>query len=194
MAAAFDEVRFGRENMLDLRSSLPTAAEAIHRSELFLRERQVTGADAVLIITGRGNQSADGVPVVRPAVEKVLARLRRAGVVAQWSEHTPGSFVITPAPLRALFEAPRRHREAPRHVAVDPSVLTGLEQGTRDVLRQLAIRTLHALSAPAEDSFVQDEMQRQFGVLSAAVAAGPDREARLCAAARRVLDEMDDLV
>src|SRR3989304_6999857 len=103
-------LRFGRENTLDLRSSLPTGAEAAHRAELFLRERQVASAPEVLVITGRGNQSADGVPVVRPAVAAVLARLRRQGVVAGWQEHTPGSFVVTPAPITALLEAPRRRR------------------------------------------------------------------------------------
>jgi hypothetical protein len=193
VAAAFDEVRFGRENMLDLRSSLPTATEASRRAELFLRERQVAGATACLVITGRGNQSANGVPVVRPAVERVFLRLRRTGVVGEWSEHTPGSFVVTPAPLRALFEAPRRHGDQRRTTVVDPAALSGLQPATREVLRQLAVRSLHALSVPADESFVHDEMQRQFALLSAAVVAGPDRESRLCTAALRVLDELDDI-
>ncbi len=77
---------------------------------------------------------------------------------------------------------------------MDPEALAGLQQSTRDLLRQLAIRTLQGLSGPTAESFVHDEMQRQFGLLSAAVAAGPDREARMYAAARRVIDEMDDLV
>ena len=107
MAAAFDTLRFGRENTLDLRSGLPSGADAAHRAELFLRQRQMDGANEVLVITGRGNQSTDGVPVVRPAVAAVLARLRRQGVVAGWEEHTPGSFAITPAPITALLGALR---------------------------------------------------------------------------------------
>jgi len=68
VAAAFDTLRFGRENTLDLRSGLPSGAEAAHRAELFLRQRQMDSAHEVLVITGRGNQSADGVPVVRASV------------------------------------------------------------------------------------------------------------------------------
>lgn len=192
VAAAFDELRFGRDNMLDLRTSLPTAAEASRRAETFLRERQVTGATECLIVTGRGNQSAHGVPVVRPAVERVLARLRRRGVVEGWQEHTPGSFVVMPASLRALFEAPRRHGERERAVERDPVALEGLESATRRALRRLAIRSLQALGAPTEESFVEDEMQRQFALLASAIPPSPDRDVRLRAAADRAFDELDE--
>ena len=111
MASAFDVLRFGRQNTLDLRSSLPSGPEAARRAEAFLRERQVAQSREVLVITGRGNQSEGGVAVVRPTVVAALSRLRRLGVVDGWQEHTPGSFVVTPALITALFEAPRRRRE-----------------------------------------------------------------------------------
>ena len=192
VAAAFDALRFGRENTLDLRSSLPTGAEAARRAELFLRERQVAGPGEVLVITGRGNQSTDGVPVVRPAVAAVLARLRRQGVVTGWQEHTPGSFVVTPASITALLEAPRRRRDTTEPATLDPVGLAGLTPETRHMLRTLAIRSLQALGAPVGESFVHDEMQRQFSILGASIPDGPNREARLCLAAETALDELDD--
>lgn len=192
MAAAFDELRFGRENTLDLRTSLPTGIEAAQRAEAFLRERQVASVREVLVITGRGNQSAQGVPVVRPAVAAVLARLRRAGVVEAWREHSPGSFVVTPAPVSALFAVPRRHGDDIAPDVVDAAAFAGLSRATQQVLRRLAIRSLEALGAPADASFVHDEMQRQFSALGHAIPDGPDREARLRAAATAALEELDD--
>jgi len=194
VSAAFDELRFGRENALDLRSSLPTGAEAAARAEAFLRERQMAGAGEVLVVTGRGNQSEGGVPVVRPAVARVLKAMRRTGVVSNWQEHTPGAFVVTPAPISALFEAPRRHRDASAEAPADPEALAGLDGATRRVLRDLAIRALDALGAPAGDSFVQDEMVRQFSLLGRSIPPGRDQERRLRAAAAVALDELDDVV
>lgn len=193
MAAAFDALRFGRENMLDLRSGLPTGADAAYRAELFLRQRQMDRASEVLVITGRGNQSADGVPVVRPAVAAVLARLRRLGVVTGWQEHTPGSFTVTPAPITALLEAPRRHRGPADIAMADPAAIAGLEPATRQTLRALAIRSLQALGAPVEESFVHDEMRRQFSILGASIPDGLNRETQLRAAAASALDELDDV-
>lgn len=192
VAAAFDELRFGRANMLDLRSNLPTGADAALRAERFLRERQMANARDVLIITGRGNRSIDGIAVVRPAVAKVLARLRRTGVVMGWQEHTPGSFAVTPAPIGALFEAPRRHGDDRVAPHADHDGLLGLDSPTRMALRRLAIRSLQQLGVPAGESFVQDEMQRQYAILCQSVFAGTDREAQFRAAAERALDEMDD--
>lgn len=185
-------LRFGRENTLDLRSSLPTGAEAAHRAEAFLRDRQVARAPEVLVITGRGNQSHGGVPVVRPAVAAVLAKLRRAGVVKGWQEHTPGSFAVTPASLSALLEAPRRRRDAVVPALRDPAELGALELATRQALRQLAVRSLEALGAPTDESYVQGEMQRQFSALGASIPGGANRELRLRAAAERALDELDE--
>ena len=191
VAAAFDEVRFGRENTLDVRSSLPTGAEAVRRLEAFLRDRQVAKAAEALVITGRGNQSVDQMPVVRPAVVAALSRLRRVGVVASWQEHTPGSFVVTPAPITALFEAPRRHGERAPAVVVDAEEFGGLTPETRLALRQLAIRALQGLGVPADEGFVLNEMQRQFSALGRSIQAGPDRDARLRAAAESARDELD---
>ena len=148
-------------------------------------------AQEVLVITGRGNQSTDGVPVVRPAVAAVLARLRRQGVVTGWEEHTPGSFAVTPAPITALLEAPRRRRDASEPVIADPAALAALDATTRQLLRALAIRSLQALGAPVGESYVHDEMQRQFSILGASIPDGPNREARLRVAAETALDELD---
>jgi len=49
-----------------------------------------------------------------------------------------------------------------------------------------------SLGAPATDTFIRDEMQRQFAVLAAAIPAGPRRDAHLCHAAVTALDELDD--
>jgi len=193
VAAAFDALRFGHANTLDLRASLPTAAEATRRAEGFLRERQVSGAAEVLVITGRGNQSVDGVAVVRPAVAALLAKLRRRGVVARWSEHTPGSFAVTPASVRTLLAAPRRHGDHAAPTAADPEMLAALDASARAALRRLAERSLQVLGAPTADSFVQDEMLRQFSVLGAALPPSADRDARLRAAAERALRELDGM-
>lgn len=193
VAAAFDDLRFGRESTLDLRTTLPSGADATHRAELFLRERQMAKAPEVLIITGRGKGSVDGVAVVRPAVLKLFTKLRRLGIVASWQEHTAGSFVVQPASIRALLERPRRRgTPLPDHVA-DPGELHGLDGETRRVLRKLAERALHALGAPATDAFIEDEMRRQFVVLAGSLPSGPQREMRLRDAAQSALDELDDV-
>lgn len=192
MAAAFDELHFGRGNTLDVRSSLPTGPEAMRRVEAFLRERQVARAREVLVITGRGNRSEGGVAVVRPAVASTLARLRRLGIVQGWKEHTPGSFVVTPAPITALLEAPRRHGDVVEAVAVNEAAFAGLAEGTRTALRALAVRSLQALGAPVDEPFVLDEMQRQFSALGRSIPPDRHRDARLRAAAEAAVDELDD--
>ncbi|HMG01065.1 MAG TPA: hypothetical protein VK560_07455, partial [Gemmatimonadaceae bacterium] len=48
---ALDEATFGLKNILNLRESLPTAADARFRVEAWLRERQVSRAGEVLVIT-----------------------------------------------------------------------------------------------------------------------------------------------
>ncbi|MEO7962754.1 MAG: hypothetical protein ABIT38_02460 [Gemmatimonadaceae bacterium] len=174
---AFDEARFGGANILNVRDQLPTGAEAVRRAEGWLRTRQVERAGEVLVITGRGKGSPGQVGVVREEIHKLLMRLRRAGVVHEMREHTPGSFAITLAPLRALFDAPRRHRDASsaRSVPVpDSSALTGLEAATRTLLHQLAERSLHSLGVSRPDARqVETEMARQFSLL---VRGGADKE------------------
>jgi hypothetical protein len=193
LANAFDAARFG-DRALDLRSSLPTAAEAVARLEPWLRQKQVEKAGEVLVITGRGNGSPGGVGVVREAVRKALTQLKRKRVVAAVQEHTPGSYVVTLERTAALFEAGNRHRGPD----VDPPMLTmyetlGLERQTMQALRALAERALDALGVPRTDRFVKDEVVRQFSVLSAAIPEGvPDREATLRAVIAAALEAFDD--
>ncbi|MBA2684567.1 MAG: Smr/MutS family protein, partial [Gemmatimonadaceae bacterium] len=107
---AFDEMRFGAERTLNLRTHHPSREQALKRTENWLRERQLGRAKEALVITGRGNNSPDGISVVREAIVQLFASLRRRGVVADVMEHTPGSFVVTFAKLNALRDAPQRAR------------------------------------------------------------------------------------
>lgn len=181
---AFDEARFGRERTLNLRATLPRPKEAEARCETWLRERQVTQSGELLVITGRGVNSWDGESVVRDAIVRLLASLRRRGVVETWREHTPGSFVVTVAPLR---DAPRRLRE-PRGSS-DPAALRGLARPTRARLRELAMLALEQLGIRQPEAFIEDEMVQQFTLLARGVPDGPDRERHLLAAIERTIDE-----
>src|SRR5258706_7402209 len=128
---AFDEAEFGPKNILNLRESLPTAADARHRAEAWLRERQVAGTSEVLLITGRGNQSPGGVSAVRAAIVALLPALRRRGVVSEWREHTPGSFVVKLGSISSLLNAPRRKRDrALVSTPPDPQSLAGTANTT----------------------------------------------------------------
>lgn len=185
---ALDEARFGRDRTLNLRATLPRPKEAEARCEAWLRERQVAKSDELLVITGRGINSWDGESVVREAIVRLLGSLRRRGVVDAWHEHTPGSFVVTVAPIRSLREAPRRSGE--RHVvSTDPAELRGLAPSTRARLRELAQIALEQLGIREPDAFIEDEMVSQFTVLARGVPEGPDRERRLLAAIERTIDE-----
>jgi hypothetical protein len=187
---AFDEVRFGAQRTLNLRESLPTPEDAAARTEAWLRQRQVDRAEEVLIITGRGNQSEGGVSLVRDAVVRLLHVLKRRGVITGHQEHTPGSFVVTPAPLSALWESPRRNRG--RGIAPAPATppsLGDLDEDTRVMLRNLAERALEGLGLKDTAPFLQGEMLRQFGAIAATVGDAPGREDRLRAAIRAALDQ-----
>jgi hypothetical protein len=194
---AFDEARFGPSRTLNLREGLPTGDEAVRRAELWLRARQAESVDDVvdvLIITGRGNGSVDGVGVIRQAITRLFPTLRRRGVIMDAREHSPGSFVVRLAPLRALVEAPHRSRRdvLPPPVPRDPASLRGLAPETRDQLRLLGHAALAALGVQlVTESMLGDEMVRQFARLAGTVPDGPDRESRLDAAIRRALDEYD---
>jgi len=176
---ALDEARFGAERTLNLRSMLPTADQAATRAESWLRERQVSQAGEVLIITGRGNASADGVSVVRETIVRLLASLRRRGVVAGVREHTPGSFVVDLAPVSALRGAPRRTREPVRSAPADPAELQALSIETLRALRRLALHALEALGAREPEPFVHGEMLAQFQAVVGGVPPGGDRDRRL---------------
>ena len=191
---ALDEARFGPQRTLNLRESLPTAADAAARTESWLRERQVSLSGEVLIITGRGKGSVGGISVVRDAVQKTLGTLKRRGVVASFSDHTQGSFVVTLAPVSALFDAPRRSRDrGAAHVeAPTTSALAALEPDTQRLLRELAIRSLEGLGTALPGHFVDAEMMRQFSLIAAGIGSGSGSEKRLRQAIARAIEEIDE--
>jgi hypothetical protein len=132
------------------------------------------------------------VAVVRPAVERRLAQLRRQGVVAEVREHSPGSFAVVLAPMRALFAAPRRTRHAAAAPRPDPAGLRALAPETRAVLRELATVSLHSLGAPHTEALLANELAHVFGKLAKAVGPGANREARLHEAAVAALEDARD--
>jgi hypothetical protein len=189
---AFDEVRFGAERTLNLRASLPTAAEAAKRVESWLRQHQVQQSGELLLITGRGNNSEDGISVVREAAIRTFHELRRKGVVEGFVEHTAGSFVVTLAPVKSMFDAPngRREQDMVPPPATPPTLLT-LDAETRRSLRVLAERSLDALGVRDRGQFVESEMLRLFSILASSVGEGPDREQRLRAAVDQAMSAFD---
>jgi hypothetical protein len=190
---AFDEARFGPSRTLNLRDA-PSGEDAARRAEAWLRERQVTApGDDVLVITGRGKGSTDGVPVVREAMIRLFPMLRRHGVIVEAREHTAGAFIVRLATLRELVDAPRRNRRrTPPPRPRDPSVLTGIDPDTREALRRLAECALDAFGVSHHTpSFVGDEMVRQFTRLVGSIAEGPDRDARLRQAIEAALSEYE---
>jgi hypothetical protein len=190
---AFDEAEFGVKNILNLRESLPTAADAQYRAEAWLRERQISGVGEVLIITGRGNQSPGGVSAVRAAIVSLMPSLRRRGVVAEWREHSPGSFVIKLDSISSLLTAPRRKRDraAPAEPS-DPRVLAALDSSTLKLLRRLAIRSLENLGVRESEKFVEAEMLTKFNSLASGIPSGEGSEAKLRAAIAAALEQLDE--
>lgn len=191
---AFDELRFGPSRTLNLRPLQPTALQASQQVEQWLRRLQVEGAREALVITGRGNQSLDGYSPVRESIVRLLPSLRRRNVISGYEEHTPGSFVVTFAPVRALFETPKRRRERrqptePAH----PQTLSTLDAETRRLLRDLATTTLSMLGVHAPTpALVDTEMRRQFSRLAAALPNDGDKEALLQQAIQRALEEVEN--
>jgi hypothetical protein len=192
LKSAFDSVRFAPDCILNLRASFPTGADAAYRAESWLRERQASGAREVLIITGRGQGSPDGIAVVRESVERCLAGLRRTGVIAAHAVHDPGSFVVELATLQALVGAPRRRHHPRPEPSRDARVLNGLDPEMLGLLRRLAIVALeaHGVHGPSE-SFVADEMARNFSRLVQDIPAGEDPGVALRPLLERALDEYD---
>lgn len=191
---AFDEAAFGQDHTLNLRESLPSAADARARAESWLRMRQVMESGEVLVITGRGNQSANGISVVREAVLALMPSLRRRGVVKSWREHTPGSIVITLATVGTLLRAPKRSRERDsggsqqRHPM--PPSLAALEPETQALLRRLAVHTIESLGVSHGESFVEAEMEEIFAKLSVTLLVSADREGTL---RRAIISAIEDL-
>ena len=192
VASAFDAVRFGPERTLNLRASLPSGADAAHRADAWLRERQAADAGEVLIITGRGRGSPDGIPVVREAVARLFPSLRRAGVIAAFAEHDPGSFVVRLASLQALVNAPRRRLHPTPVPPRDPDGLRGLDPATLAMLRRLDVAALaaHGVRDPS-DAFVTDEMARHFSYFAVSAEPGQDPESVLRPLLARALEEYD---
>src|SRR5215210_1434352 len=189
----FDEAEFGQKNILNLRESLPSAADARFRAEAWLRERQVSGAKDVLIVTGRGNQSPDGVSAIRKVILVLLPLLRRRGVVSEWREHTPGSVVVKLGTISSLLEAPRRRRERGSKMTVSsPEALRALESSTLSLLRTLAIRSLESLGVRTPEKFVEAEMLSKFDSLAAGITPGADGEAKLRNAIASAIEQLDE--
>lgn len=188
---AFDELRFGASRTLNLRAMQPTPSQATTLADSWLRQQQVLGADEALVITGRGNNSVDGFSPVREAIVKLLPSLRRRNVIIEYAEHTPGSFVVVFAPVRALFETPKRRRERVVAAPVPPS-LQALDEETVRQLRDLSATSLSVLGIQSPTARqLEDEMQRQFSALSAALAENGDREALLQQALLRAAEEYE---
>jgi hypothetical protein len=191
---ALDEAAFGSERTLNLRESLPSAADARARAEVWLRARQMTKAKEVLVITGRGNQSAGGIGLIRQEILRLLPSLRRRGIVESWKEHSPGSIVVQIAPMSALLEAPRRRRnngssDAPAEAG---SGLEGLQSSTVSLLKQLALQNLELLGVTDSGPFLKQEMQRTFSALMAAIPQTGDREQGLREAILKGIEEVSD--
>ncbi|HZS61266.1 MAG TPA: hypothetical protein VFA43_18460 [Gemmatimonadaceae bacterium] len=190
---AFDEARFGPSRTLNLRDG-PTGEDAARRAEAWLRERQVSVAgEEVLVITGRGKGSEDGVPVIREAIVRLIPVLRRYGVISDAREHTAGAFIMRLATLRELVDAPRRNRRrTPAPVPRDIAVLKGIDPVTLASLRLLADHALDSFGVASKTpSFVADEMVRQFTRLVANIPDGPDRADRLREAIETALAEYE---
>jgi hypothetical protein len=186
---AFDEAQFGPDRTLNLRASLPTVRDAVARTEAWLRQRQVSGPHDVLIITGRGNHSDNGVSPVREAVLRHLGALRHRGVVSAHHEHTAGSFVVTLAPMRSVIDGPRRNRDHQSAPApASPASLDSLQPRTLKLLRDLAELSLEDVGVKNTGPFLFTEMLRQFSALSRTIPDGLDRENRLHSAIRAALE------
>ena len=188
---AFDELRFGASRTLNLRAMQPTASQAVTLADSWLRQQQVLGAYEALVITGRGNNSVDGYSPVREAIVKLLPSLRRRNVITSYAEHTPGSFAVEFAPVRALFETPKRRRERVMTKPVPPS-LQALDEETLRQLRDLAAISLAVLGIQSPTRLqLEDEMQRQFTALSSVLPDDGDREALLQQALMRAAEEYE---
>ena len=195
---ALDEIRFGPTRTLNLRSSLPSAADAVKRTDSWLRTKQIEGVREVLVITGRGNQSYARVPVVREAVRRLLHMLSTRGVVLDHNEHSPGAFAVRLTPLSAARSKPgvdgvtADDSSAP----VAPPTLDGLSAATREQLRLLATGTFQILGVrDPSPQFIHDEMVRQCSELAATLPPGlsaAEQEQRLAGAIERALRRLDD--
>lgn len=184
---AFDSVRFGDHKILNLRESLPSVEEAVKRAEAWIRQKQVEAAGEVLVITGRGRNSENGISPVREGIVRLITALRRRNVVERYEEHTPGSFSIQLASISAMVDAPRRRRDGKAKPTDAP--LPELSKANQRLLRDLAERSLENLGIKETHAFLEAEMKRQLTAISSAIGGGPGREDKMRAALRAALDE-----
>ena len=130
--------------------------------------------------------------MVREASIRVFHELRRKGVITAFTEHTPGSFVVTLAPMSAMLDAGKRRREqTPLPPPASPPTLAILDEETRTLLRALAERSLDALGMRERGPFVESEMLRLFGSLATTVKAGDDPERALRVAIAAAMSDYD---
>jgi hypothetical protein len=125
--------------------------------------------------------------VVREAVVKTIASLRRRNVIERYEEHTAGSFSIRLASMRAMLDAPRRKKEPDTKGGV--AALPQLSTANRKLLRDLAERSLEALGIKDTAEFLDAEMQRHLRAILKGVPAGSDHDQRLTVALRSALDQ-----
>ena len=188
---ALDEAAFGAERTLNLRESLPSAADARARTEVWLKARQVTKPEEVLIITGRGNQSLGGIGVIRREILAMMPSLRRRGIVESWREHSPGSLVVKLAPLSVLLSVGKRRRD--NNLTDDKSshdeVLSGLAPETMRLLRALSMQNLELLGIEDTEDFIKRERTRTFSAFAAALPQGEKREEMLQSSIRHAIEE-----
>jgi hypothetical protein len=157
--------------------------------------KQAEGAREVLVVTGRGNRSPDRTPVVREAVRRLLALLSTRGVVAEHSEHSPGSFAVRLTPFgSAAFRATTTAE--PAQPMLPAPTLEGLSPDTRDQLRILAEASLQLLGVRDPSStFIHDEMVRQCAQLAASLpptTTASERERALQSVIAREIERLDD--
>ncbi len=175
MLASLERARFGPLRTLNVRINMVGGEEASRRVESWLRSKQVELTGDVLIITGRGAGSPSGIPVIRESTERVLHRLKRAGVIQAFGADTPGSFVVQLAPLRSLLEAPARRRSTRPPASRKQPTIHGLRPETREKLHYLAARAIDALGVrKPTDTQIDVEMERQFSVIARTTPPGAD--------------------
>jgi hypothetical protein len=192
---AFDEAQFGDARTLNVRDGLPTGAEAAARTDAWLRLKQVEGVREVLVITGRGTHSISALPVIKTHVARRIAALRRAGVVASVSEHTPGSYVVRLSPMSSMLAASERSSSRSgeeRKGQKLPQSIASLTPATQRIVRDLAERTLVSLGVRnTSSSIINDEMERQTALLTRSMPRDADRENWIRRAALRVLNDLE---
>lgn len=193
---ALDEINFGPDRTLNLRDSFVTGADARFRADAWLRQRHSLSSDPVLVVTGRGKGSTDGIPVIKQEVLALLHVLRRQGIVKEWHEQTQGAVVVELGSMSDLLTAPRRHRDSKREKAAPKQpehsmAFSGLEPETRVLLRRLAERTIADLGVRNADDLVESEMTEKLSVLVRGIPETGDRESALRAVIIRAIEELD---